>query len=117
MTVREVVKVPVARKPLPTAAARDAFGTFNRITLVASPKAPLFGTETMPPTMSMRLPEPPKVLAPLRTKAPAPVLVRLLAPEMTPLSSSPCTTFEFVAVETLKLLEAASAKVSVNLRP
>ena len=115
LKVRAVVKVSVARKPwVPEFAER-------RTTLAGSPRAVLLGTARMPPMTSMIEPPPPKVLAPVSSKVPLPILVKPVAaePEMTPVSRRPAKVLELLAVDTLKTgaapeTEDSSAKLSAT---
>ena len=119
LKVRAVLKDEVARKPwVPEFAER-------RTTLAESPRAALLGTARTPAVTSMMESLPPKVLAPVSSKVPLPVLVRLIAEEpvapplMTPVNRSPARVLELLAVDTLKTGAApetddASAKLSAT---
>ena len=52
-----------------------------------------------------------------KTKVPFPILVMLEVPETTPETVNPWTTFEAVALTTLKVCEVARTRLAVVSRP
>ena len=104
---RAVEEVPMARRPVPVAAS-------TRL-LVALPRSASLPKASTPPATVIG---PVKSLAELpKTRAPGPAFVMPKLPVTWPESVRPWTTFEALAVLTVKVGEAESVVVPVNSTP